>query len=165
VRGIFLLPFSTLRVSFPVLSNPRNNHRAAPLTLDQFQYAFTNTLSEEESEQAYNRYAVPGPDHVLFQAAFANFNPQSASAVNFENATRAPLLLTAGSADHVSPPSVVKANFQLYRNSPAITEYKEYPGRTHYTLAQDGWEDVADDALDWAIRNSALAKNEILQPL
>lgn len=150
VKGILLLPFSTLRVSFPALSNPANNHRAVPLTPDQFHYAFTNTLSEEESRKVYDRYAVPGPDHVLFQSAFAAFNPHAASAVNFDNNTRAPLLLIAGGKDHVSPSSVVKANFELYRNSLASTEYKEYPERTHYTLGQDGWECVADDALAWA---------------
>jgi pimeloyl-ACP methyl ester carboxylesterase len=155
VKGILLLPFSTLKVSFPALSNPANNHRAIPLTPQQFHYAFTNTLSEEESLKVYNRYAVPGPDHILFQAAFANFNPHAASAVNFDNDTRAPLLLIAGGKDHVSPASVVKANYKLYRNSPAITEYKEYPERTHYTLGQDGWECVADDALEFAASNAS----------
>jgi pimeloyl-ACP methyl ester carboxylesterase len=155
VKGIILLPFSTLRVSFPALSNPTNNHRAVALTPEQFHYAFTNTLSEEQSLKVYERYAVPGPDHVLFQAAFANFNPHAASAVNFDSDTRAPLLLIAGGKDHVSPASVVKANYKLYRNSPAITEYKEYPERTHYTLGQDGWECVADDALEFAASNAS----------
>ena len=132
VKGIIFLPFSTLKVSFPALSNPANNHRAVPLTPEQFHYAFTNTLSEEKSLAAFNRYAVPGPDHVLFQAAFANFNPNAASAVDFNNGTRAPLLLLSGGKDHVSPPAVVEANYQLYRKSQAITEYKEFLER--YTL-------------------------------
>lgn len=150
VKGIIFLPFSTLKVTFPALSNPANNHRAVPLTPDQFHYAFGNSLTEEESLAAYQRYAVPGPDHILFQAAFANFNPHAATAVNFANDTRAPLLLVAGGKDHVSPPSVVKADYKLYSRSAAVTEYKEYPDRTHFTLAQDGWQDVADDVLAWA---------------
>jgi hypothetical protein len=28
------------------------------------------------------------------------------------------------------------------------------PRRSHYTLGQDGWEAVADYALDWAIKNA-----------
>jgi hypothetical protein len=43
------LPLSTLRVSLPALINPANNHRAVPLTPDQFHFAFTNNLSEAES--------------------------------------------------------------------------------------------------------------------
>lgn len=150
VKGIIFLPFSTLKVSFPALSNPANTHKAVPLTPEQFHYAFTNTLSEEESLAVYKRYAVPGPDHVLFQAAFANFNPHAASTVDFENGTRAPLLLLSGGKDHVSPPAVVEANYRLYRKSPAVTEYKEFPERTHYTLGQAGWEEVAEHALAWA---------------
>ena len=150
VKGIIFLPFSTLKVTFPALSNPLNNHRAVPLTLEQFHYAFTNTLSEEESRAAYDRYAVPGPDHILFQAAFANFNPHAATAVDFANDTRAPLLLVAGGKDHVSRPAVVKADYKLYSKSSAVTEYKEYPERTHFTLGQDGWQKVADDVLAWA---------------
>ena len=150
VKGILFLPLSTLRVSFPALSNPANNHRAVPLTAEQFHYAFANNLSEQESLAVYERYAVPGPDHVLFQAAFANFNPHAATAVDFQNDRRAPLLLISGGNDHVSPASVVEANFKLYDKSKAVTEYKEFPGRTHYTLGQDNWEEVADYALTWA---------------
>jgi hypothetical protein len=43
----------------------------------------------------------------VFQAAFANFNPHAASAVDFQNSHRAPLLLVSGGDDHVSPASVV----------------------------------------------------------
>ena len=162
VKGIIFLPFSTLRVSFPALSNPANNHRALPLSPEQFHYAFTNNLSLEESLTVYNRYAVPGPDHVLFQAAFANFNPHAATAVDFQNDDRAPLLLISGGKDHVSPASVVEANFKLYRKTKAVTEYKEFPERTHYTLGQEGWEQVADCALEWALRHSTdEVRNEI----
>ena len=154
VKGILFLPLSTLKVSFPALSNPANVHRAVPLTPEQFHYAFTNHLSEEESLEVYQRYAVPGPDHVLFQAAFANFNPHAATAVDFHNNDRAPLLLISGGDDHVSPASVVEANFRLYSKSKAVTEYKNFPGRTHYTLGQDGWEQVADYALTWAETNA-----------
>ena len=154
VKGIYFLPFSTIKVSFPALSNPANNHRAIPLTLEQFHYAFTNDMNEAESLAPYERYTVPGPDHVLFQAAFANFNPNAATAVDFQNSNRAPLLLISGGRDHVSPPSVVEANFKLFAKSNAITEYREFPERTHFTLGQSGWEEVADFALDWAVRHS-----------
>lgn len=159
VKGIIFLPFSTLRVSFPALSNPANIHRAEPLTPEQFHYAFTNNMTEEQSLAIYNRYAVPGPDRVLFQGALANFNPHAATAVDFHNNDRAPLLLISGGKDHVSPASVVEANFKLYRKSTAVTAYHEFPERTHFTLGQDGWEEVADFALKWAESTGALSKS------
>jgi pimeloyl-ACP methyl ester carboxylesterase len=114
-KGIFFLSFSTLKVSFPALSNPSNNHRAVSLTQEQFHYAFTNNMSEEESAEVHKRYAVPGPDHMLFQAAFANLNPRAATAVDFDNDDRAPLLLLSGGLDHVSPASVGRGQLHALR--------------------------------------------------
>ena len=38
-----------------------------------------------------------------------------------------------------------RANYNLYKKSKAVTEYKEYPDRSHYTVGQPGWEEVAAD--------------------
>ena len=42
-----------------------------------------------------------------------------------------------------------------YRKSAALTAYKEFPGRSHFTVGQDGWEEVADYALNWAVEHAA----------
>jgi pimeloyl-ACP methyl ester carboxylesterase len=91
---------------------------------------------------------------VLFQAALANFNPRAATHVDYRNDDRAPLLFIAGGEDHVVPPKVDKANAEHYRKSEALTEYKEFPGRVHFTIGQSGWEEVADYALDWAVEHA-----------
>jgi pimeloyl-ACP methyl ester carboxylesterase len=158
VKGIFVLPFSTLKSSFPGLKNPAGHHRATTLTPDQFHYAFANTVDEAESKKLYDRYAIPGPNHVLFQASLANFNPHAATAVDFHNHARASLLLIAGGKDHVSPVSVNKANFHLYKKSKAVTDYKEFPERPHFTMVGSGWEEVADYALDWATQHVRVAQ-------
>jgi pimeloyl-ACP methyl ester carboxylesterase len=150
VKGITRLPFAQLKSAFPVLKNPANNHRAVQLTPEEFHYAFTNTMNEEASLPVYDRYAVPGPGRVLFQGAFANFNPRAATRVDFHNDDRAPLLLIAGEFDHTVPAVVDQSAAKRYRKSEAITEYKEFPGRSHFIIGQEGWEEVADYALDWA---------------
>jgi alpha-beta hydrolase superfamily lysophospholipase len=158
VRGVTKLPFSQLRSGFPILKNPANKHHAVPLTLEEFTYAFTNTMTAEESKAAYERYAVPGPGRVLWEGAFANFNPRTPLQLDFENEDRAPLLLIAGGSDHVVPASVDKqASKRFERKSKAITEYKEFPGRAHFTVGQPGWEEVADYALDWAAEHARTA--------
>jgi hypothetical protein len=40
---------------------------------------------------------------------------------------------------------------------PRITEYREFPDRSHWTIAEPGWEEVADFALDWAVANARQA--------
>jgi alpha-beta hydrolase superfamily lysophospholipase len=156
VKGMVKLPLSTFRVSFPVLRNPANLHRATALTPEQFHYAFTNTLTEEEAAQVYERYEVPGPDRVLFQAGLANITPHAVTTVNFRNDTRAPLLLIAGGKDHISPASLTRTNYELYAHSRAVTDFKEFPERSHFTIGEPGWEQVADYALDWAVKHAAV---------
>jgi pimeloyl-ACP methyl ester carboxylesterase len=156
VKGILRLPWSVLKSSFPALKSPANVHRAVALTLDEFHYAFTNTQGELETDRLFRRYAVPGPGRVLFQAAFANLTPNAATRVDFHNDKRAPLLIVAGTDDHVSPPSVGRAIAKLQAQSKALTAYKEFPGRAHFLLGQAGWEEIADFALQWALNPAAL---------
>ncbi len=151
IKGVYRLPWSTLKSSFPGLKNPANRHRAVTLTPEQFHYAFTNTMSAQDSQRAYERYAVPGPGRPLFQAAFANFTQHAVTEVDFESDRRPPLLVIAGGADHVSPPSINRAIAKLQHRAKSITAYKEFSGRSHFILGQPGWEEVADFALDWAL--------------
>jgi pimeloyl-ACP methyl ester carboxylesterase len=151
IRGVLDLPLSTLRSGWPLLRNPVQRHKAIPLTPGQFHYAFTNTLSEAESFKVFKRYQVPGARNVLLEGASANFNPRTALRVNFRNHDRSPLLFIAGGRDHIVPSSTNSANVAKYGNSRATTELMVFEDRSHFTLGQPGWEDVADYALDWAI--------------
>ncbi|MEA2403792.1 MAG: hypothetical protein QOE08_439 [Thermoleophilaceae bacterium] len=153
-KGVLKLPLSTLRSSFPVLRNPRNNHKAVPQTPEQFHYAFGNTLSEEESKKVYDRYNVPAAATVLFEGATANFSRHSPFEVDYDKDDRAPLLFIAGGDDHVVPAAANRANVKHYKHSDSVVDYKEFPGRSHYTVGQEGWEEVADYALDWAVEHS-----------
>jgi alpha-beta hydrolase superfamily lysophospholipase len=150
-EGVQVVPLTQIKASFPVLQNPANRHRAVSFTPEQFHFAFTNTLSEEESAAAYERYHVAAPGAWVWGGVLANLRPgHQETWVNFNNDDRAPLLFIAGGEDHIVPPSVNESNAHHYRTSRAITDYKEFPGRSHFTLGQDGWEEVADYALTWA---------------
>ena len=151
VKGIARLPLSVLKLAFSVLGKSLSN-KAASLTAEQFHRAFANSLTETESLDAFKRYIVPAPNRVLLQTAFANFTRHNAITINFRNDTRAPLLLVAGGKDRIVPSSIVKANFDLYRESNAETDYKEYPEQTHFTLLQE--TKVSDYVLGWALYRS-----------
>ena len=68
--------------------------------------------------------------------------------------------MIAGSQEHRIPPAIVKANVRAYRKSSAITEYLEFPDRTHFIIAQPGWQEVANLALDWARDQELLVERE-----
>ncbi|AYQ43718.1 MULTISPECIES: alpha/beta hydrolase [Burkholderia cepacia complex] len=156
VKGVWALPFSEIKATFPVLRNPANLHRAVPITEKEFHYAFTNNLSLEESKPIYDRYAVPVSGRILFQGGFANVNPNAPTRYNFANDDRAPLLFIAGGNDNILPPAVQRENFEKNaKRSRAISAYKLFAGRSHYTCGEKGWEDVADFALDWALAPAA----------
>jgi non-heme chloroperoxidase len=154
IKGVLGLPFSQLKVAWVALKSPANRHKAQMLTPEQFHYGFTNTMTLEQSRPIYDRLAVPGPGRTLFQAGLANFNPNAVTKVNRHNSSRAPLLMLAGGKDHTVPASTVRAAYKLQKKSGAVTEIEEYPERSHFTVGQDGWEAVADHALDWAVAHA-----------
>ena len=156
-EGVRVNPPSQIRSLFPILNNPANRHRAAGFTPEEFHYSFTNTLSREESDQAYERYHIPAPGQwVWAYGLIANFKPgHQETWVDYDNDARAPLLFIAGGADHIMPPSVNRSNAKHYRKSAALTDFYEFPGRSHWTCAEPGWEAVADYALDWAVKHAS----------
>jgi pimeloyl-ACP methyl ester carboxylesterase len=161
VKGVLRLPPAQLRAAFPVLGNPANRNRTVELTPAQFHYGFTNTMSEGEAKAAYDRYEVPGPGRVIFQAAFANFNPRAATKVDFHMDDRPPLLVMGNDKDHTVPASVSREAAKRLGKSKAVVDYKEFAGRPHFTAGAPGWEGVADYALDWASRhNGATAEGK-----
>jgi pimeloyl-ACP methyl ester carboxylesterase len=147
--GLLRVLMPTLRAFLNAMLKGGKEYSEYSLTRSRFRRAFANTLTESESRAAFERYVVPGPNRTLLQAALAKFTPRSPTSVNFRNHARAPLLLVAGGKDRVAPPSLVKANSNLYRQSTAETDYKEYPNQSHFTLLQE--TKVADYVLGWAI--------------
>src|SRR6266496_5172845 len=103
IKGVLPVPLSALRATLPVFKNPANKHRAVSLTAEQFRFAFANAVSEEESNQLFERWTIPAPGRPLFEAAAANFNPHSPAKVDTHNPNRGPLLLIGSGKDTRSP--------------------------------------------------------------
>jgi pimeloyl-ACP methyl ester carboxylesterase len=109
IKGVIYLPPPSLRVASVALRNPANRRRAVALTARQFRYGFGNALSEQESAELFERWTIPSPGRPLFEAASANLSPRSPAKVDTANATRGPLLLTAGGKDHTAPVAIIKS--------------------------------------------------------
>ena len=151
--GVTTLPLSTLWTGTPILSNPFGRNGAKPLSKRHFHFTFGNDLTHAESDKLWKEYAVNSYNRVFFEGVTSVLNEKGGvTHVDYGRTDRAPLLILTGEIDHVVPPAIGRAVVKKYRNtgSPAIVEYKEFPGRTHRIVSQDGWEEVADYALEWA---------------
>ncbi|WP_329430313.1 alpha/beta hydrolase [Streptosporangium sp. NBC_01495] len=153
-EGVQVIPLSQIRATFPVLKNPANRHRAVGFTYDQWKYAFTNTFPEDQARATYERYHIPASGNIFWGSALANIHPgKDDNYVDYHNDDRKPLLFVAGEHDHLMPPKIQRSNARHYKSA-TVTEVVEYPGRSHLMPAEQGWEEIADHALAWALDHS-----------
>jgi pimeloyl-ACP methyl ester carboxylesterase len=155
-EGVRVTPLSQLKIFLPIFAHPGERHDAFGFTPEQFHFAFTNTLGEEESQAVYDRYHIPAPaSFVWAYGLLANLKPgHQETWVDYQNPARAPLLFIAGGEDHIMPASVNRSNAKHYKGAGTLTEYVELEGRDHFTCGAPGWEAVADHALAWALAHA-----------
>jgi pimeloyl-ACP methyl ester carboxylesterase len=145
-KGV-LPDLNAVRASLPVVLGWKSWQSVRRMSLRSFQWGWVHTLSEPEQRAAYHAHVIPTSGHIFFQALLAPFT--DVTKVNYRNGDRAPLLIIAGELDRTVGARMDLANFRKYARSTAVTDYREFPGRTHWICAQPGWEEVADHALDW----------------
>jgi non-heme chloroperoxidase len=145
--GVLALKLSTAKAGFGVLGNPFTYTKAVPFTQSQFHYAFGNALDKKESKVLWERYSVPAASRILWQGALGAFGGGD-GAVEWRKADRAPLLLIAGTNDHVCPGRWWRRR-RSTRGGSAVVDLKIFEGRTHGIVNQEGWEEVAAFALKW----------------
>jgi len=151
-RGVLPIPISALRSAMPVLKNPLNRGRAVTLSLDEFQYGWTNALGEDEAKQLYETYHVAAPGVALMQQANANLNPFTEAKLDPKNPERGPLLIIEGEKDHTVPWAIANASFRRQRRNDGVTEITKIPNRGHSLTIDSGWREVAEAALRFVKR-------------
>ena len=146
-KGVFNLYPTVLKgMSFPLFV-PAGWKKIIRISQKRFAYAFIDKMSGEDQARIYNEEVVPETGRIFWQAALAPFN--DLSKINFANDKRAPMLIVAGSEDKIVPAKVNFSNYKKYIVSKARTDFKEFPGRTHYIIGGPGWEEVAGYCLEW----------------
>ena len=156
-EGVRVVPATQIKSTFPVLKNPANHHKAVGYSLEQWTYAFTNTFTPERSRETYERYHVPASGRILWDSVLANLEPgHQGTWVDYDNDDRAPLLFISGDEDNLMPPRIQQSNAKHYK-SDTVTEVKEFAG-PHLLPMAEGWETVADYALDWALEHAVVSE-------
>jgi pimeloyl-ACP methyl ester carboxylesterase len=148
-RGIWAYEPTALRSLLGALTRYLLGSKIVRWSFGSFRYAFVDTLPPAEARAAYDRQVIPETGRVFFQSAFALLNPRSPARLDFRRTGRAPLLLIAGAKDRIVPPVINRRNHRAYATSSARTDFREFPDRTHWIIAQDGWEEVAEAVAAW----------------
>ena len=132
-------------------------------TFTEFRYAFVHTMPEAE-QMIWDTQIVPDSGGPSFRArsrcSTARAPPVSTSA----NPDRAPLLFIAGEADRAMPLGHRAADVPRPLASPAWTDFRSIPGRTHWLIAQDGWEEVAQTCGDWIESLDPIDQQQVESP-
>jgi pimeloyl-ACP methyl ester carboxylesterase len=121
------------------------------LTPARFHETFASTLSRQDSDAVHARYHVPAPRAMLRRGAFADVFADAPVRRDPRREPRAPLLLVSFGEDRLVRPSSVRP----YQEDDGVTAMLGFPGRPHYPAAP-GWEEVADQALDWLLEHAGV---------
>lgn len=150
-QGVLPFEWSFIRSTWTLVNPFIPASRPFYMPFEHFQYSFGNDLSLAEQRAGYDADIVPESRRLarggLSRHACVDFSRE-----------HAPLLMIAGEKDHIMPASLNRRNHRRYRKSASVADFKEFPGKAHYSIiAGPGWEAVADYALDWAERQLVAA--------
>lgn len=140
-KGILSFEWSFIKSNAPVL-NPFKGSAPFVPTPEWVHYTFTNHLTLEETKAEFENYFVPEGRNVARSLLGQD------GKIDFKKA-HAPLFMIAGEKDHIIPASMNRKNFKAYTHPTSRRDFKEYPGRTHYLVAQPGWQEIANDIHTW----------------
>lgn len=149
-QGVFLFPyeFSFLKAGWRALGFFTSSKKTYLMSFSKWQYAFVNGMSLADQKKAYEENTIPESKTV------ARGGLTNAAKVDFKKA-HAPLLLTAGSTDHIIPAHLNQRNFKKYKKrSDSILDYKEFPGINHFVVGLPTWKHDADYILQWLEENT-----------
>ena len=161
VAGVAIDPAPTPGVSLgvhaivsalPVFFDWGSWKKAETMSRRYFRNRFAQLVPEDQADALYDEYIVPTPGKIWWDGIVA------ATPIRWDNPDRAPLLLIGGELDLIADASMTQAIYEKQKQAPSLTELKIFEGRSHWTLLDPGWEEVADYALDWAVQNARPAR-------
>ncbi|BCW87535.1 hypothetical protein sos41_06650 [Alphaproteobacteria bacterium SO-S41] len=143
IGGIIPGP-TTLGAALPVIFRWAGWKRVYRLTRLLFAERYANAAPAAQQNAAYDSVVIPTSGKVFYQAAF-----WVGTWIKARRRTQ-PLLITAGDADRLVTPYLSRAAYRIQKRAPARTDFRLFPGRSHYLISEPGWEEVADAAIGWA---------------
>lgn len=135
--------------ALPVLGDLFSRGKIKHMSLNFFRTRFAQTIPADLVEAEFERYVVPTAGRVYWDGVIKPLK------IDFAGQTRAPLLLIGGGKDLIADASMTRAIYNKQKKARATTELKIFDDRSHWTLGDAGWEEVADFALGWAVEHAS----------
>jgi pimeloyl-ACP methyl ester carboxylesterase len=128
----------------PVLIQWNGWNKISTMSFKGFCSNFANTLAKKDMRAAYDAQIVPAPGRIYFEAALG-----IGTALNWKNPNRPPLLLISADKDYTATPSMIRAMYRRHKASPVRVDLHSFKNRSHYLIAEPGWEEIAQDIHSW----------------
>lgn len=124
------------------ITNPLAGDDPFEMTPEGFHKNFGNMMSEEESQLAYEKFAVHESRQVLRDIM------GDEGEIDMEK-PHVPLLFIAGKEDEIIPHTLVLRNAHAYKDERSHHEYTDFTGRGHFICGEKNWEEVAENVQNW----------------
>lgn len=144
--GVPIYPHALVS-ALPVFTDLFSWRKTRQMSREFFRTRFAQTVPAAEADVLYDRYIVPTAGRVYWDGIIRPLK------IDWKNPARAPLLLIGGGKDLIAEAGMTRAIYRKQKQAPSLTQYHEFPERSHWTALDKGWEEVADFALGWAERN------------
>lgn len=144
-KGVLTMKWSFVKSVTPAFGLFKSAKKTYLMSLKQWQYAFTNGMSPEVQKETYRNNTTPESRRVARGAIGKH------AKIHFKK-PHEPLLFISGDQDHIIPASLNRKNYKKYKDKNSQIEYKDFPGRNHFAMAQPNWKEDADYILEWITR-------------
>lgn len=140
-NSMLALDWGFLRNNASII-NPFAGDEPFEMTPEGFHQNFANTLSEAESNAAYQSYATHESRQVLRDIMGRE------GQIDLDR-PHVPLLFIGAEKDEIIPPGLVRRNAHAYTDKRSHHEYTSFSGRGHLICNEPLWEEVAERIANW----------------
>ncbi len=140
--GVIPYEFSFLKAGWRSLGLFTSLDKTYLMSFKTWQYAFTNGMSLEDQQAAYDDNTIPESKRA------ARGGLSLTAKIDFRK-PHPPLLFVSGSTDNIIPASLNKRNFKRYKDKSSVTELKEFEGNNHFVVGLPNWQQTAEYIYNW----------------
>ncbi len=125
-----------------LITNPFKGDDPFIMDVESFQASFTNTMTPEQTQEAWERTATNDSRNVLRDCLGEDGKVDV-------DLPHVPMLFIAGEEDQIIPYELNEKNAKAYNDELSSTTTRTFGGRGHFICGQPGYEEVISVVDEW----------------